>query len=126
MIDVDGNTWSSRFSDLLSTGNAVFKQESEYWDWVFPLAQPYKHYIPIKKDLSNLVDAARGTSVEELQAIGEHGFAFYKHFLTPTKQLCYLHLLLMEYTKLAVAASRDEKKATVASHLIKEENIDGR
>lgn len=26
LVDVDGNTWSSRFPQLLSTGAAVFKQ----------------------------------------------------------------------------------------------------
>jgi hypothetical protein len=107
LVDIDGNSWSSRFGELLSTGNAVFKQSSSYYDWFLPLAEPHKHYVPVMKDLSDLVPLMRRYAQEEasgknkdLKMIGLRGREFARQFLTPSKQLCYLHLLLTEYAKL--------------------------
>jgi hypothetical protein len=98
-VDVDGNAWSSRFAELLSTTSVVFKQESEYWDWFWPLVKPYKHFIPVKRDLSDLVPLLRTWSQrdEELHEIAKEASAFYRRLLTPSKQLCYMHVLLTEY-----------------------------
>lgn len=47
LLDIDGNAWSSRFPQLLSTNAAVIKQESKYQEWFRPLLHPYEHYVPI-------------------------------------------------------------------------------
>jgi hypothetical protein len=102
LVDVDGNAWSSRFAELLSTSSVVFKQESEYWDWFWPLLEPYKHFIPVKRDLSDLIPLLRTWSadVDALHAIASSASALYRRLLVPSKQLCYLHVLLTEYATL--------------------------
>lgn len=59
LIDVDGNSnaWSSLFLKLLS-GSVVLKVESEggYKQWYYDRLIPWQHYVPIKKDLSDLQD----------------------------------------------------------------------
>ncbi|KAF7365301.1 CAP10 domain-containing protein [Mycena venus] len=55
LLDVDGNTFSGRFLTLLKSGSLVFKStvfEEYFNDWI----RPYEHYIPVRPDLSDLVE----------------------------------------------------------------------
>jgi len=56
VIDVDGNTWSSRFQRLLLGGSLVFKSTimPEWWN---DRAQPWVHYVPVQLDYSDVLDA---------------------------------------------------------------------
>ena len=55
-LDIDGfsNAWKSCFLKLLS-GSLLFKVESNYQQWYYPLLKPWEHYIPITSDLSDLL-----------------------------------------------------------------------
>lgn len=53
MIDIDGNTYSGRFPQLLYLGSAVFKIKA-FEDVATMMSEPWKHYVPIKMDLSDL------------------------------------------------------------------------
>jgi hypothetical protein len=59
LIDIDGNSnaWSGLFQKLLS-GSVVLKVESEdrFRQWYYDRLIPWEHYIPIKKDLSDLME----------------------------------------------------------------------
>lgn len=44
-----------RFPYLLAGDSVVFKHESEYYEHFYADLKPYIHYIPYKKDLSDLV-----------------------------------------------------------------------
>jgi hypothetical protein len=57
ILDMDGNSWSDRFIHLLSLGSTIFKQTSHFEDIATQLTRPYIHYIPIKRDLSDLEGA---------------------------------------------------------------------
>jgi hypothetical protein len=56
-IDIDGfsNAWSGLFTKLLM-GCVVFKVKSiyDYRQWYYKLLVPFKHFIPVASDLSNL------------------------------------------------------------------------
>ncbi|KAG7570939.1 hypothetical protein FFLO_01137 [Filobasidium floriforme] len=56
VVDVDGNTWSSRFQRLLLGGSVVFKSTimPEWWN---QRAQPWVHYVPVGLGYGDLVDA---------------------------------------------------------------------
>jgi hypothetical protein len=59
VLDIDGNSWSSRFGKLLCYNSVVVKVEPEYVDYFhFKDLQPWKHYVPVKSDLSDLVEQA--------------------------------------------------------------------
>lgn len=55
LLDIDGwsNSWSGCFRKLLS-GSLLFKVESNWEQWYYDQIKPWEHYIPIKKDLSDL------------------------------------------------------------------------
>jgi Glycosyl transferase family 90 len=53
ILDMDGNSWSSRFGTLLCYNSVVVKVEPKYFEYFFPELKPWKHYIPVKNDLSD-------------------------------------------------------------------------
>lgn len=63
--------------------------------------EPYKHYIPIKKDLSDLVDKIKWAKEndEEAQQIAKKGQLFAFENLLPTNIYCYYVILLQEFSK---------------------------
>ncbi|TFJ81628.1 hypothetical protein NSK_006879 [Nannochloropsis salina CCMP1776] len=107
LIDVDGNSWSSRLATLLSINSAVIKQETQYVEFFRPLLQPYKHYLPVKDDLSDLeallkerLDASENSTAHmELKEMGAESTRLYMRSLVPSKQLCYLHRVLEVYSR---------------------------
>jgi len=54
VVDLDGDTWSSRFGTLLCGNSVVFKVEPRYVDYFHYNLQPWKHYIPIRADFADL------------------------------------------------------------------------
>lgn len=58
ILDVDGTSWSSRFGSLLCYNSVVVKVEPEYVDYFHYDLVPWTHYIPVKRDLSNLREVA--------------------------------------------------------------------
>jgi hypothetical protein len=55
IIDVDGNSWSSRFGELLCYNSVVLKVEPAFVEYFYPDLQPWVHYIPVQGDLTDLV-----------------------------------------------------------------------
>ena len=52
ILDIDGNSYSARFPQLLSSGFVVFKMSAfEAIGTILPM--PWKNYIPVKMDLSD-------------------------------------------------------------------------
>ena len=54
IIDVDGESWSSRFGELLCYSSVVLKIQPTDVDYFHPQLQPWVHYIPVQFDLRDL------------------------------------------------------------------------
>eukprot|EP00978_Attheya_sp_CCMP212_P020840 scaffold60199_cov103-Attheya_sp.AAC.1 len=54
IVDVDGNSWSGRFSQLLCMNSVVLKVEPEFADYFMPELQPWVHYIPVHLNSTDL------------------------------------------------------------------------
>lgn len=115
-----GNSWSSRFPQLLSINSAVFKQETPYKEFFRPLLKPYVHYIPVSESLAELPRllrdylspaSAKHDRSAELREVAAEATRFYIRHLTPSKQLCYFHLLLREMGRI-----HGQAQAHVAAH----------
>jgi hypothetical protein len=52
---MEGNGWSARLKVLLSSPRIVFIAERPYEEWFFEYLEPWKHYVPVKRDLSDLL-----------------------------------------------------------------------
>eukprot|EP00697_Spironema_sp_BW2_P004082 gnl/Spiro4/15498_TR8349_c0_g1_i1.p1 gnl/Spiro4/15498_TR8349_c0_g1~~gnl/Spiro4/15498_TR8349_c0_g1_i1.p1 ORF type:complete len:414 (+),score=59.53 gnl/Spiro4/15498_TR8349_c0_g1_i1:33-1274(+) len=57
LVDVDGNSWSSRFTRLLFFNAVVFKQYPFlYEEYLNEMLVPGVHFMPIKRDFSDLLE----------------------------------------------------------------------
>lgn len=73
----------------------VFKQDSEYYEFFYNELQPNVHYIPVKRDLSDLVEKVKWaiSNDEAVMEIAENGRNYARTKLLPQDVFCYLALL---------------------------------
>lgn len=53
-INLDGTVAAYRFPYLMGGNSVVLKQDSPYYEHFYKSLEPGKHYIPFKRDLSDL------------------------------------------------------------------------
>ena len=56
IINIDGHVKAFRLSMELGSGCVVLLVESEWKLWYSNMLIPYKHYVPVKSDLSDLIE----------------------------------------------------------------------
>ncbi|QKC97522.1 hypothetical protein EB231_24715 [Mesorhizobium sp. NZP2298] len=56
MIDVEGAGYSGRFKMLLHTKRVVLLQDRPWREWFFDDIEPFRHYVPVARDLSDLAE----------------------------------------------------------------------
>jgi Glycosyl transferase family 90/Sulfotransferase domain len=56
ILDMDGNSWSSRFGSLLCYNSVIIKIEPRYVDYFHYDLKPWTHYVPVRDDLSDLFE----------------------------------------------------------------------
>nr|GAT52746.1 predicted protein [Mycena chlorophos] len=101
LLDIDGNTFSGRFLGLLRSGSLVFKAtvyQEFFNDWL----RPYEHFIPVKYDLSDLVQKVEWAQAhdDEARRIQETGKLFADKLMTDAQNDCYMALVLLEWARL--------------------------
>ncbi|ESO90993.1 hypothetical protein LOTGIDRAFT_217539 [Lottia gigantea] len=55
-INIDGTVAAYRLPYLLAGNSVVLKQDSNYYEYFYHQLKPYEHYIPFKRDLSDLIE----------------------------------------------------------------------
>ena len=67
VVYIDGHVTAERLITELNSGSVILKVESLYkWiQWFHPLLKPYIHYVPVKKDLSDLADQIQWCKVND-------------------------------------------------------------
>ena len=56
LIDTRGNSWSSRLQTLLKLGRVIFVADRPYREWFFDRMKPGEHFVPVKEDMSDLIE----------------------------------------------------------------------
>ena len=56
LIDTRGNAWSSRLQTLIKLGRVIFVADRPYREWFFDRLKPEEHYVPVKEDMSDLIE----------------------------------------------------------------------
>lgn len=86
LINVDGHVSAFRMSLELSMGCCVLMVESaEKWKmWFSDMLEPYVHFVPIKSDLSDLIDQIKWCQKndDKCKKMGQNALNFYKKYLT--------------------------------------------
>lgn len=78
LLDIGGNGWSGRLKWLLFSHRPLLVVDRPYQDYFHRDLQPYVHFIPVKRDLSDLVSQtlwAKGHP-KECAMIAENAFRF--------------------------------------------------
>ena len=102
-IDIDGIT--ATFTSLswkLLSGSVVFKQQSDNIMWFHPALEPWKHYIPVDRNLQDVPDKIMWALEhdEESHQIADNGRQFALTHLMPEHILLYCYLALCKYASL--------------------------
>lgn len=84
LLDIEGRGWSARLKLLLHSGRPVLLQERPWREWYWSALEPMEHFIPVRRDLSDLVKQTRWAleHPDEAAAIGRAGQAFAQAHLT--------------------------------------------
>lgn len=92
IIHIEGNVSAFRLSIELSMKSCILIVDSEWKLWYSDKLKPYIHYIPIKKDLSDLEDKIKWCieNNEKCKQIANQSFIFSQEFLSKNSILNYL------------------------------------
>lgn len=86
LLDVEGKGYSGRLKLLLHSGRPVLVQDRPWREWFWGSLVPMENYVPVRRDLSDLVDRARWVqqNPQEAEQIGRAGQALARRLLTRT------------------------------------------
>lgn len=92
LIDVQGRGYSGRTKMLMFSGRPLFIADRKWKEFWYQDLVPFKHYIPVKEDLSDLTAQLDWVEAnpEEAQRIAENAQAFARERLTRKAALRYL------------------------------------
>ena len=84
LLDVEGKGYSGRLKLLLHTGRPVLVQDRPWREWFWDSLVPMEHYVPVRRDLSDLVPQARWVQQhpQEAAEIGRAGQKLAQQLLT--------------------------------------------
>ncbi|XP_002135782.3 protein O-glucosyltransferase 2-like [Drosophila pseudoobscura] len=99
-LNIDGAVAAYRLPYLLAGGSLVFKQESPYYEHFYSKLLPYKHYVPIKRDLSDIIEKIRWAKDNDIRAkeIALTARKFVEENLLPQHIYCYHMTLFKEWS----------------------------
>ncbi|XP_073986537.1 protein O-glucosyltransferase 2-like isoform X2 [Rhodnius prolixus] len=105
-LNLDGTVAAYRFPFLLIGDSVVFKQDSPYYEHFYSDLTPWVHYIPIKKDLSNLVELLKWAkrNDDKVKEISKAGRAYAENNLLPQHVFCYHATLFHEWSKKLISS----------------------
>lgn len=92
VINIDGSVTAFRLTAELAYMSVILKVESEYNIWYSKLLKPYIHYIPIKKDFSDLAEKITWCKMNDGQAlkIAQNAYEFYRKYINKEFVLDYI------------------------------------
>ncbi|KAM3837414.1 protein O-glucosyltransferase 2 isoform 2-T4 [Vipera latastei] len=104
-INIDGTVAAYRLPYLLAGNSLVLKQDSIYYEHFYNELQPWKHFVPFKNDLSDLLEKLQWAKDhdEEAKNIAKAGQEFARNTLMGDHIFCYYFKLFQEYAKLQVS-----------------------
>lgn len=79
ILHIDGHVKAYRLSQELGSGSLVLMVQSEWNLWYSDMLKPYVHYVPVKADLSNLIEQIKWCVAhdDECQDIVQNATTFY-------------------------------------------------
>ncbi|XP_057692759.1 protein O-glucosyltransferase 3 [Corythoichthys intestinalis] len=100
-VNVDGTVAAYRFPYLMLGNSLVLKQDSHYYEHFYSSLQAGNHYVPFKRNLSDLLEKIKWAKENdaEAQKIAVMGQAVTRELLQPSRLYCYYYQVLLTYAK---------------------------
>ncbi|KFU90971.1 KDEL motif-containing protein 2, partial [Chaetura pelagica] len=100
-VNVDGTVAAYRFPYLLLGDSLVLKQDSQYYEHFYIGLKPWKHYVPVKRNLEDLLEKIKWAKEndEAARKIAKEGQLIARELLQPHKFYCYYYKVLQEYAR---------------------------
>lgn len=101
LIDGNGASYPRGYWQMFSN-SVMLKPESNSIQWFYSALKPYKHFIPLKADLSNLKDQLMWAinSDKKVKKIAKNAQNFARNNLRLEDNLYYIYILLDRVSKL--------------------------
>ncbi|XP_068121358.1 protein O-glucosyltransferase 2 [Hyperolius riggenbachi] len=117
-ILIDGTVAAYRMPYLLAGNSVILKQESIYYEHFYNQLQPWKHYIPFKRDLSDLLEKIQWVKDHDAEAkkIALMGQEFARNNLMGENIFCYYFKLFNAYAKLQVSEPKIREGMEFVEH----------
>jgi hypothetical protein len=89
LIDVEGKGWSARLKYLLWSRRPVILVERPHKEYFHEHLVEWKHYVPVKRDMSDLVEKTQWIidNYDKALEIAENAYLFSQQHLT--REACY-------------------------------------
>eukprot|EP00919_Chromeraceae_sp_WS-2016_P060623 GHVR01143968.1.p1 GENE.GHVR01143968.1~~GHVR01143968.1.p1 ORF type:complete len:488 (+),score=77.76 GHVR01143968.1:81-1544(+) len=116
-LNIDGTVAAYRFPALISGGSLVFKQESPYYEHMYVHLVPWKHYIPVSRDLKDtrLLWEWATKHDDMARKIARNANLFSRKWLRMEDIYCYHYLFLFNYKNKMVFNAKIREGMTEAS-----------
>ncbi|XKL61009.1 hypothetical protein PGB90_008066 [Kerria lacca] len=95
-MNVDGTVAAYRLPYLLISDSLLFKQDSPYYEHFYSNLKKWEHFIPVKRDLSDLIEKIEWAIAndEKAHSIALQGQNYARNNLLPQDIFCY-HVQLL-------------------------------
>ena len=103
LLSLEGHSfWSFRLRSLAFLGSAVLHQDSPCHEFWHVLLRPFEHYLPLKRDLSNLMTTLRYARAHatQVEAMAQRLRALAHRLLSRRGVVAYVRELLTQYAAL--------------------------
>lgn len=96
IFDIEGNAAAYRIGGLLAMRSVILRVESEYKLWIDQWLHPMEHYIPIKRDGSNLAEIIKWCHEHDdaCKKIADNAYSVYKKMYNREAVFNYLDNIL--------------------------------
>ncbi|KAK2841834.1 hypothetical protein Q5P01_012034 [Channa striata] len=100
-VNVDGTVAAYRFPYLMLGNSLVLKQDSQYYEHFYTHLKAGKHYVPVKRNLSDLLEKIKWAKENDAKAqkITRAGQAAARELLQPSRLYCYYYRVLHTYSE---------------------------
>lgn len=98
ILNLDGHVTAFRLSLELNMGSVILWAKSDWKIWYSELLIPYKHYVPVKPDLSDLIDQIKWcrNHDDECKEIVYNARSFFNTFIQKNGILDYMQKILVD------------------------------
>ncbi|XP_029008283.1 protein O-glucosyltransferase 3 [Betta splendens] len=100
-VNVDGTVAAYRFPYLMLGNSLILKQDSQYYEHFYSQLKSGTHYIPVKRNLSDLLEKIKWAKQNDAtaQEIARAGQLAAREILQPSRLYCYYYKVLHMYSE---------------------------